>query len=42
MTIHEASPIEEHHPTRPMSGGKKAILIFAAGCGGMIVLLLGT
>ncbi len=42
MTITDASPIEEHQQTRPMSGRKKGLLIFAAGCGSMIVLLLGT
>jgi hypothetical protein len=38
MTISEAS----RPTTRPMSGGKKAVLIFAAGCGGLLMLLLAT
>ncbi len=42
MTIPEASPIEQHRPTRPMSGGRKALLILAAGCGGALMLVLTT
>ncbi len=42
MTIPEASPIEEQGPKRRLNGGKKALFILAAGCGGTLVLLLAT
>lgn len=42
MTSSEASPTEAQQPrTTPIGGGKKALMIFAAGCGGVLLLLLG-
>ena len=41
MTTSEASPTEaQQRRTTPMSGGKKALVILAAGCGSVLLLLL--